>query len=96
MRDEEVCGRERDVKTSIEKKCCILNEDRHVSIKIKSIGWYRIVGIANAHRIIYESKFCTKFVNTMNYMTEVGIKTVLPPLYSPDLAPCNPFYCFPS
>ena len=103
MRDDERCGRSKEVRTpelSGQIKN-FLDKDHHVSIETISAQFD--VSVGTLHTIIHEElkmrKMCTKFVPKVlilvtDYLTKVGIKTVPHPPYSPDLAPYD-FWLFP-
>ena len=78
-----------------------MDKDRRVSIETISTQFDVSVGIV--HKIIRQElkirKISAKFVPRVliivtDYLTRMGIKTVLQPPYSPDLAPCD-FWLLP-
>ena len=114
VRDDEKCGRSREVRTSemIGQINDFMNRDRRVFIETLSAQFN--VSVGAVHIIIREElkmrKICAKFVPRVHfhqdnapvhnsilvtdYLTQMGIKTVPHPPYSPDLAPCD-FWLFP-
>ena len=109
VRDEERCGRERDVRTQdlVDKICKFLDEDRWVSLLTVAAQFG--VGEATLHRVVcrkrpelfksgqwhlnQDNTPTHKSIVVTSYLTEMGIKTVPHPPYSPDLAPCD-FWMF--
>ena len=103
VRDDERCGRSKEVRTAalIGQIKNFMDKDRRVSIETISAQFN--VSVETVHKIIREElkmrKICAKFVPRMlilvtDYLTKMGIKTVPHPPYSPDLAPCD-FWLFP-
>ena len=103
LRDDERCGRSREVRTSemIGQINDFMNRDRRVSIEtvlrefrktfrrkrpelFESGQWHFYQDNAPVHKSILVT----------DYLTQMGIKTVPHPPYSPDLAPCD-FWLFP-
>ena len=103
LRDDERCGRSREVRTSemIGQINDFMNRDRRVSIEtvlrefrktfrrkrpelFESGQWHFHQDNAPVHKSILVT----------DYLTQMGIKTVPHPPYSPDLAPCD-FWLFP-
>ena len=103
VRDEEKCGRSKEVITPelIGQIQNFMDKDRRVSIETISAQFD--VSVETVHTIIHEElkmrKICAKFVPRVliivtDYLTKMRIKTVPHPPYSPDLAPCD-FWLFP-
>ena len=103
VRDDERFGRSKEVRTPelIGQLKNFMDKDHCVSIE--TISALFDVSLGTVHTIIREEpkmrKICPKFVPRViilvtNYLTKIGIKTVLHPPYSPDLAPCD-FWLFP-
>ena len=103
MRDDEKCGRSKEVRTPelIDQLKSFMDKDRYVSIETISAQFD--VSVGTVHTIIREElkmrKICAKFVPRVlilvtDYLTKMGINTVHHPPYSPDLAPCD-FWFFP-
>ena len=102
-RDDERCGRSKEVRTPemIGQIKNVMDKDRRVSIETKSAQFD--VSVGTVHTIILEElkmqKICANFVPRVLifvtvYLTKMGIKTAPHPPYSPDLAPCE-FFLFP-
>ena len=100
LKDEERCGRSKEVKTPelIGQIKNIMDKDRRVSIETINAQF-----VGTVRTIIREElkmqKICVAFIPRMlilvtDYSTKMGMKTVPQPPYSPDLAPCN-FWLFP-
>ena len=107
LRDDERCGRSREVRTSemIGQINDFMNRDRRVSIETLSAQFN--VSVGAVHKIIREeldnafhhhfhqdNAPVHKSILVTDYLTQMGIKTVPHPPYSPDLAPCD-FWLFP-
>ena len=103
VRDDERCGRSKEVRTPelIGQIKNFMDKDRRVSIETISAQFDACVG--TVYTIIREElkmrKIWAKFVPRVlilvtDYLTKMGIKTVPHPPYSPDLAPCD-FCLFP-
>ena len=103
MRDDERCGRSKEVRTPefIGQIKNFMDKNRLVSIETISAQFD--VSVGTVHTIIREElkmrKICAKFVPRVpiivtHYLTKMGIKTVAQPPYSPDLATCD-FWLFP-
>ena len=103
LRDDERCGRSREVRTSemIGQINDFMNRDRRVSIETLSAQFN--VSVGAVHKIIREELTwhfhqgnapVHKSILITDYLTQMGIKTVPHPPYSPDLAPCD-FWLFP-
>ena len=103
VRDDERCGRSKEVRTP-ELIGQIKNfMDKDCRVSIETISSQFDVSVGTVHRIIREElkmrKICTKFVPRVlilvtDYLTNMGIKTVPHPPYSSDLAPFD-FWLFP-
>ena len=103
MRDDERCGRSKEVRT-LELIGQIKNFiDKGSRVSIETISAQFDVTVGTEHATIREElkmrKICAKFVLRLlilvtEYLTKMDIKTVPQPLYSPDLAPCD-FWIFP-
>ena len=102
-RDDERCGRSKEVGTPelIGQIKNFMDKDRHVSIETICAQFDFSVG--TVYTIIRGElkmrKICAKFVLRVlilvtDYLCKMGIKTVLQPPYSPNLAPCD-FLLFP-
>ena len=106
LRDDERCGRSREVRTSemIGQINDFMNRDRHVSKETLSAQFNVNVGAVRRKRPeLFESGQwhfhqdnapVHKSILVTDYLTQMGIKTVPHPPYSPDLAPCD-FWLFP-
>ena len=103
VKDGERCGRSKEVRTTelIGQIKNFMDNDRHVSIETISAQFD--VSVGTVHTIIREElkmrKIYVKFVPRVlilgtDYLSKIGIKTVLQPPYSPDLAACN-LWLFP-
>ena len=101
--DDERCGRSKEVNTQelIGQIKIFKDKDRCVSIEIISVQFD--VSVGTVHTIIREElkkrKISAKFVPGVlilvtDYLTKIGIKTVLQPPYSPVLA-ASDFCLFP-
>ena len=103
VRDDEKCGRSKEVRTPelIGQIKNLIDKDHRVSIETISAQFD--VSVGTVHTIIHEElkmwKICAKFLTKVlilvtDYLTKMDIKIVLHPPYSPDLAPCD-FWLFP-
>ena len=103
MRDDERCGRSKEIRTPelIGQIKNFMDKDRRVSIETISAQFD--VSVGTVHTIIREElkmrKIWAKFVPRVpilvtDYLTKMGIKTVPHSPYSTDLAPCD-FCLFP-
>ena len=98
VRDDERCGRSKEVRTPelIGQIKNFMDKDHCVSIETISAQFD--VSVGAVHTIIRKElkmqKICAKFVSralilVTDYLTKMRIKTVPHPPYSPDLAPCD-------
>ena len=110
VRDEERCGRERDIRTLdlVDKIRKFLDEDRRVSLL--TVAAQLGVGEATVHRVVHckrpelfksgqwhlhqHNTPTHKSIMVMSYLTEMGIKTDPYPPYSPDHAGPCDFWMF--
>ena len=103
VRADERFGRSKEVRTPglIGQIKNFMDKDCRVSIEIMSVQFD--VSVGTVYTIIREElkmrKICAKFVPRVlilvtDYLTNMGIKTVPQPLFSPDLAPYD-FCLFP-
>ena len=90
MRDDERCGRSKEVNTPefIGQRVRVLREFRKIFLRkrpalFKSGQWHFHQDNAPVHNSILVT----------DYLTKMGIKTVHHPSYSPDLVPCD-FWLF--
>ena len=103
VRDDERCGRSKEVRTP-ELIGQIKNlMDKNCRVSIETISAQFDVSVGTVHTIISEElkmqKICAKFVPRVlilvtDYLSKMGIKTLPQPPYSEDLAPCG-FWLFP-
>ena len=102
VRDDERCGRSKEVRTPklIGQIKNFMDKDHRVSIE--TISAQLDVSVGTVHTIICKElktwKICVNFVPRVliletDYLTKMSIKTVCHPTYSPDLAPCD-FWLF--
>ena len=103
VRDDERCGRSKEVRTPelIGHRRNFMDRDRRVSIETISAQFD--VRAGTVHTIIREElkmqKICAKFLPRVlilvtDYLTKMGIKTVPQPPYTPDPVSCD-FWLFP-
>ena len=103
MRDDERCGRSKEIRTPelIGQIKNFMDKDHRVSIETISAQFD--VSVGTVHTINCEEqkmrKIFAKFVPrvlilVIDNLSKMGIKTVRQPPYSPDLAPCD-FCLFP-
>ena len=98
VRDDERCGRSKEVRTPKLIGQIKNSMDKDCRVSIETIRAQFDVSVGTVHTIIREElkmrKICAKFLLTVlilvtDYLTKMGIKTVPHPPYNPDLAPCD-------
>ena len=104
LRDDERCGRSREVRTSemIGQINDFMNRDRRVSIETLSADMHAKTFRRKRPELFESGQWhfhqdnapVHKSILVTDYLTQMGIKTVPHPPYSPDLAPCD-FWLFP-